>query len=232
GEQHGTDIPNGEQHGTDIPNGEQRGTDTPDGEQRGTDSPGGGQHGTDSPGGGQHGTDSLGGGKPPSGGGSTPGKFFEHICWDKLSPQNDDQVGLIVALDELYRMSNKTMKISGRTVKIYEEFPVSAGMLLRTAYEQALILQLKKTNLWGSLLQKYRLPMLSNIESHVDSNINIALPLENMRKAFRQIKSARSRDFLNSNVHNPGLIRTTSATLEGLASGGMLSLIRLIIEYL
>ena len=159
------------------------------------------------------------------------GTFFEYISWGgKLIPSNTEHIGLIVALDELYRMSNNSIRKDGRNLKIYEVFPVGAGMLLRTAYEQSLILQLKKTGLWNNLLSQFQFPMLSNIETHVMTNINTVLPEEAMRKAFNRIISANSRDFLNSNVHNPGLIRTASSSLEGLASGGMLSLIQLIID--
>ncbi|WP_238351809.1 proline-rich domain-containing protein [Brevibacillus brevis] len=168
----------------------------------------------------------AGGGPAP--GGLAPGSFFEHISWNKLSPSNNDHIGLIVALNELYSMSRNSTK--GKSMKIYESFPVGAGMLLRTAYEQALILQLKKTGIWGSLLNQYTMPMLSNIESHIKSNITIVLPLPNMRSAFNLILNSHSRDFLNSNVHKPGMIRTTSSTLEGLASGGMVALIQLIID--
>ena len=48
----------------------------------------------------------------------------------------------------------------------YEIFPIAAGMVLRTAYEQALRLQLIKVNLWGSYnqtLHKDSFPTLRSI---------------------------------------------------------------------
>ncbi|QHS23461.1 ATP-binding protein [Virgibacillus sp. MSP4-1] len=169
----------------------------------------------------------------PTPGGDSPGTFFEYINWDgKLNPDNNDHVGLIVALDELHKMSNKKVKQVEPYDKAYNIFPVSAGMLLRTTYEQALILQLKKSSEWNNLMQQYTFPMLSNIETHVKQNIIKVLPDQQMRKAFNNITSIKSRDFLNSNIHNPGLIRTTPSTLEGLSNGGMYSLINLIISNL
>lgn len=145
-----------------------------------------------------------------------------------LSPNNVDHTGLIVALNELYGMSINSVK--GKAEKIYESYPVGAGMLLRTVYEQCLILQLKKTGLWTTLLSQFTMPMLSNIENHIKNNIATALPLSTMQSAFRLIVNSHSRNFLNSNVHKPGQIRTTSSTLEGIANGGMLTLVQLIID--
>jgi len=127
-------------------------------------------------------------------------------------------------------MSLNATKFNGRTIKAYSAYPVGAGMLVRTAYEQALILQLKKAGLWNPLKVQYTFPMLSNIEDHVKKNTTKALPDVSMRKAFNQIVLAKSREFLNSNVHSPWLIRATSDSLEGLANGGMLLLIQLIID--
>ncbi|MED3648900.1 hypothetical protein P4475_19245, partial [Halalkalibacterium halodurans] len=167
----------------------------------------------------------------PTPGGASPSTFFEYISWDgKLNPSDKDHVGLIVALDELHKMSKEKIRKYKGYEKVYCVFPVSAGMLLRTAYEQALILQLKKTGKWSGLKAKFQFPMLSNIENHISKNISTVFPDENMRKSFNSIKSNQFRNFLNSNIHNPGLIRTTSSTLEGITNGGMYSLIDLIIK--
>ncbi|WP_152657084.1 ATP-binding protein [Oceanobacillus sp. CFH 90083] len=166
--------------------------------------------------------------------GDSPGNFFEHITWHgKLKPSNNDHVGLIVALDELHKMSKKRVKSTKTFEKAYYSFPVSAGMLLRTAYEQALILQLKKTAEWSKINQQCRgMPTLKNIEHYVKDNITIVLPDQQMKRAFNSVKSISSRDFLNSNIHHPGLIRTTPSTLEGMTNGGMYSLISCIISNL
>ena len=173
----------------------------------------------------------------PTPGGGPPPSFFEHISWHgKLDPGNMDHVGLIVALDELHRMSTEFCRANGRNEKIYHLFPVGAGMLLRTAYEQALKLQLKKAGLWIQFIAPFTLrnsfPMLSHVEVNVQSNSNVALPAQTMRTAFGRILHANQRDFLNANIHNPGLIRATYATLEGIANAGMVSLIQLIIDNL
>jgi hypothetical protein len=194
----------------------------------GSGTTGSGTTGSGTTGSGTTGSGATGG---PTPGGDIPGTFFEHISWHgKLDPTNNDHIGLIVALDELHRMSSKKIREDGRQEKIYCAFPVGAGMLLRTAYEQSLILQLKKTGMWNNLKQQFTFPMLSNIENHVKQNKATVLPDQNMNKAFNSIISIRSRDFLNSNIHNPGLIRTTSSTLEGITNGGVYSLINLIIK--
>ncbi len=171
----------------------------------------------------------------PTPGGDPPPTFFEHISWHgKLDPANQDHVGLIVALNELYNMSTNTFKVAGRYEKIYSQFPVGAGMLFRTAYEQALKLQLKKTGLWDSFIAPFlksnSFPMLSKIESHTQTNASVALPKSDMRSALSRIIRAAQREFLNGNIHDPGIFRATPATLEGIASGGMFTLIQLIID--
>ncbi|GAA0381464.1 ATP-binding protein [Bacillus horti] len=169
------------------------------------------------------------GGPTPSG--DAPGTFFEYISWDgKLNPNDNNHKGLIIALNELHKMSIKKIKEDKREEKLYSVFPVSAGMLLRTAYEQALILHLKRVGQWNVLTKQNNFPMLSNIETHIKQNIKSVFTDKDMRRAFGNIISIRSRDFLNSNIHNPGLIRATSSTLEGITNGGMYSLINLIIN--
>ncbi|WP_213486833.1 hypothetical protein [Thermobacillus xylanilyticus] len=175
------------------------------------------------------GTPSPGGPLP---GGPAPGSFFENISWNKLSPNNNEHVGLITALNELHKMSISTVRNNGRIEKVYQVYSVAAGAVLRTAYEQSLKLQLKKTNLWQKFLAQNpnRIPMLRDIEKFVGSHIDIVLPKQEMRTAFYHVIGSKSRDFLNANIHNPELIRATSASLEGLANGGLRSLIQLIIN--
>lgn len=169
----------------------------------------------------------------PTGGGAAPATFFEHISWEgKLIPGNRDHDGLIAALNELYLMSRNITRKDNRTLKVYEAYHIAAGMLLRTVYEQALILQLKncRPQLWIDLKAEFTFPMLSNIENKISTNIALVMPNRDMVRSFNFVKLAHSRDFLNANIHNPGLIRATPASLVGLANSGMVSLIQLIIN--
>jgi hypothetical protein len=169
-----------------------------------------------------------------TGGGPGPREFFETIDWEgKLDPTNQKHQGLLVAIDELYRLSRAKF----RQQKAYEAFPVSTGMILRTVYEQALRLQLMRVSLWSkycNTLTKNSFPRLSSMEAFINSKENkeIVFPEKEMIYSFDRIIAASHRDFLNANIHYPGNIRTTSETLEGIANGGMYHLIQSIINQL
>jgi hypothetical protein len=84
---------------------------------------------------------------------------------------------------------------------------------------------------WGIVTEEEIPKTMARNISYIHDYYDIrVLPDQQMKKAFSSIISIRSRDFLNSNIHNPGLIRTTSSTLEGITNGGMYSLINLIIK--
>ncbi|MDR2410300.1 MAG: hypothetical protein LBE13_19625 [Bacteroidales bacterium] len=168
------------------------------------------------------------------GGGPDPRRFFETISWEgRLDPTNQEHQGLLVAIDELYRLSRAKF----RQQKAYEAFPVSTGMILRTVYEQALRLQLMQVGLWSkycNTLTKNGFPKLSSMEAFINSkgNKTIVFPEREMIYSFDRIIAVSHRDFLNANIHYPGNIRTTSETLEGIANGGMYHLIQSIINQL
>lgn len=171
-------------------------------------------------------------------GGPSPNKFFEFIDWHRLDRSNPDYEGLRVALAELYKMS--VTECGKKKEKAYEMFPLAAGMVLRTAYEQALMLRLKQAGLWNSyrhLLHEHhpRGPSFAGLESMEDflkkePNKSAAFPDDDMVSAFGVIINARDRRLLNANIHNPGVVRMTSASLESLALGGLRSLIQGIVS--
>lgn len=166
----------------------------------------------------------------PVPGGPAPNTFFETISWiGKLSPTTSDHLGLIVSLDELYRLSTTNC---GRQ-KAYQVFPNATGMVLRTVYEQALIFRLKQISLWAtyhSSLRSGAFPQLSGIESHVASNLDSIFSDNKIKNAFRSIQKFAHRDFLNANIHAPGNIRVTADALNSIAAAGMYSLIQGIID--
>jgi hypothetical protein len=176
------------------------------------------------------GTGGVGG---PSSGGPPPRIFFETINWNgKLKPENPDHEGLLAALDELYKLSS--CKCGGK--KSYYLFPIAAGMILRTVYEQALMLRLKDVGLWGKYYQTIsgNFPTLSGIEGFIKAGANkqSVLPTKEMVDSFDRVIAATQRDFLNANIHNPGNIRVTPHALEGIACSGMFNLIQSIINIL
>jgi hypothetical protein len=173
-------------------------------------------------------------GEVSTGGGPSPRRFFETITWEgKLDPANQKHQGLLVAIDELYRLSRAKF----HQQKAYEVFPVSSGMILRTVYEQALRLQLMHVGLWGDYCKTLfndAFPTLRGMEDFINStgNKNTVFPEKEMIYSFDRIIAASHRDFLNANIHYPGNIRTTSETLNGIANGGMYHLIQSIINQL
>lgn len=170
----------------------------------------------------------------PVPGGPPPRIFFETIHWErKLKPSESLHEGLLSALDELYRFSRTNC---GRQ-KAYQVFPVATGMVLRTVYEQALMLRLRQVGLWGtyhSKLSPKPFPTLSGMEDFIKAGKNktTVLPNREMVNAFDRVITASHRDFLNANIHYPGNIRVSSDSLEGIACGGMFYLIQSIIDLL
>ena len=168
----------------------------------------------------------------PIPGGPEPVSFFGVISWrGKLDPTNANHQGLITPLYELYRFS---IANCGRQ-KAYKVFPIAAGMILRTVYEQALRMRLIQVNLWGNYSRTLRngaFPTLKGIEDFINQGINKAtvLPQQAMVLAYDRVIAATHREFLNANIHYPGNIRVTSDSLEGIAAGGMLFLIQAIID--
>lgn len=175
-------------------------------------------------------TGSTAGGPRP--GGPSPRSFFETISWyGKLDPANQQHQGLLYAINELYGLSNNNC----RQQKAYKTFPIASGMVLRTAYEQALQLRLIQVNLWGAYCQTLRndsFPTLKSMEDFIKSGANKAtvLPNRDMVLAYDRVIAATHRDFLNANIHCPGDINVTAASLEAIAAGGMFALIQGIIN--
>lgn len=184
----------------------------------------------DSDGSARNNSDNAGGGPRP--GGPSPRSFFETISWhEKLDPANQDHQGLLYAINELYGLSNTKC---GRH-KAYESFPIATGMILRTVYEQALRLRLMQVNLWGAYCQTLRagsFPTLKSMEDFINSGANrtTIFPDQGMVLTYDRVIAATHRDFLNANIHYPGNINVTAASLEAIAAGGMYALIQGIID--
>lgn len=174
--------------------------------------------------------DSQTGGPRP--GGPAPKSFFETISWrGKLDPAVQNHQGLLYAINELYHLSNQKF---GQK-KAYQLFPIATGMILRTAYEQALRLRLIQVNLWGkycSTRKKGALPTLKTMEDFInkDENKLIVLDTQRMVLIYDRVIAATHRDFLNANIHLAGNINVTSDSLEAIAAGGMFALIQGIIN--
>ncbi len=168
----------------------------------------------------------------PRPGGPPPRSFFETICWrDKLKPDHPNHQGLLVAINELYNLSSTGY---GRQ-KAYKQFPIATGMILRTVYEQALRLRLIQVNQWGpycQTLSNRSFPTLKSMEDFINLGTNkaIVFPDQNMLNFYDRVIAATHRDFLNANIHYPGNICVTAASLEAIAAGGMYALVQGIIN--
>lgn len=169
-------------------------------------------------------------------GGPPPRTFFETISWrGKLDPAKEEHQGLICAIDELYKLSTITC---GRQ-KAYKTFPIATGMILRSVYEQALNLRLHQAGLWGAYCRtrngKYTngtFPTLSSMENFINAGTNkgTVFPDQGLLLAYDRVIAATHREFLNANIHYPGNINVTPASLEAIAAGGMYFLIQGIIN--
>ena len=210
---------------------DENGTEEPPADEGGGhphgDTPPPADHGNDNPAGNSTGN-TTGGPRP---GGPSPRSFFETISWHgKLDPANQQHQGLLYAINELYRLSNTNC---GRH-KAYESFPIASGMILRTVYEQALRLRLMQVNLWGAYCQTRNnaLPTLKTMEDFINAGTNktTVFPDQGMVLTYDRVIAATHRDFLNANIHYPGNINVTAASLEAIAAGGIFALIQGIIN--
>lgn len=166
-------------------------------------------------------------------GGPSPRTFFEALSWrGKLDPANGEHQGVLFAISELHRLSCASI---GRQ-KAYKVFPVATGMVLRTAYEQALRFRLRQVNLWGAYINTLRgnnrLPTLKTMEDFIGLGVNksVVLPEHEMILAYDLVIVASHREFLNANIHFPGNINVTAESLEAIAAGGMYRLLQSIIN--
>lgn len=180
---------------------------------------------------GESGRKNPSGGPPP--GGPPPREFFETLSWsEKLLTTNSEHQGLLIAVHELYNLSIN--KYNGK--KAYEIFPVATGMVLRTAYEQVLILRVNEVGLWGDYMKTVnkKFPTLQGIEKFIlnNNNKNKVLPTQELRSAMDIVQTYSHREFLNANIHNPGNISVTADSLSGIAKSGMFILIQNLINLL
>ncbi len=181
------------------------------------------------------------GGSAPGGptpGGPAPRTFFETISWHgKVHPEVKLHEGLINAINELYILSTSFTIVDETKVKSYERFPIATGMILRTAYEQALKLRLHQVNLWGTYYTTYVkgvFPTLKTMEQFADNGTYkpTIFPTLELNSAFNIVMTYSHREFLNANIHNPGEIKVSPDALVGIAQAGMFSLIQGLINLL
>lgn len=203
------------------------------GGSRTTEGGGQGGMGTGKTGGGEGGGQQGGMGTGETGG-PAQGKFFEDIVWkNRLNSKNKDDVSLLVVLKELYVMSTKHI---GKKA-VFEEFPIAAAMLMRSAYEQAIWVLLKRTKLIKDFMQEYNpkgtknIFMLSDLEEFLSKRISTEpLIIGEIRKQFSAVQRNEHRDILNDIVHIPGKVKPTPEMVECLCKGGLLYFIQEVID--
>ena len=154
----------------------------------------------------------------PTGGGPPPTKMFETLKWDALLRENADENALIATIEELHKLSKS---------ENYKKFPIATGMLLRSAYEQCIVLIIKSNKLKPpSKLES----MEDNLIKWVDSKRIEGG--ESIKASLKSVKDSNYRERLNNNVHNLEVARMTPEILESLATGGMCSFIQAAIDYI
>ena len=154
----------------------------------------------------------------PTGGGPPPTKMFETLKWDALLRENADENALIATIEELHKLSKS---------ENYKKFPIATGMLLRSAYEQCIVLIIKSNKLTPP----------SKLESKEDNLIKWVDSKrieggESIKASLKSVKDSNYRERLNNNVHNLDVARMTPEILESLATGGMCSFIQAAIDYI
>ena len=154
----------------------------------------------------------------PTGGGPPPTKMFETLKWDALLRENADENALIATIEELHKLSKS---------ENYKKFPIATGMLLRSAYEQCIVLIIKSN----------KLTLPSKLESKEDNLIKWVDSKrieggESIKASLKSVKDSNYRERLNNNVHNLEVARMTPEILESLATGGMCSFIQAAIDYI
>lgn len=154
----------------------------------------------------------------PTGGGPPPHKMFETLKWDSLIRENADENALIATIDELHKLSNS---------KNYKKFPIATGMLLRSAYEQCIVLIIESNKLTPPRKLE---SMEDNLLKWIDSKRIEGG--ESIEASLKSVKDSNYRERLNNNVHNLDVARMTPEILESLATGGMCSFIQAAIDYI
>jgi hypothetical protein len=159
-------------------------------------------------------------------GGEPPNDFFGTLAWEnKLSNSNPEHEGLLKAAWELYNVSHDTVRLKerGNAKSVpYERYSISSGMLIRSAYEQALILLIKENGKWDTFMKKYPDPhnrTLSALESFVGGKD--FLPTGEIIKSLNAVKRSECREILNDNTHNINLMSLNKLELERIAKVGM-----------
>jgi len=160
-------------------------------------------------------------------------KFFENV--DLTLLDSDPRcVGLKNVMIEL-----KDLSEAKGSQKPFEKYPLAAGMVLRTAYDQSMKLLLKKNKLEKNVPSK-----LSELEGYVGNRIGQWSPEPGAKSDdaignYFEIITRGSicgvkgtwRDVLNATVHAPGSISITPQMLETITQGGMRTFIERIIAY-
>jgi len=160
------------------------------------------------------------------------GAFFADIdVAGKLSSKKDE-VDLLVVLKELHTMS--TTKIKRKY--IYELYPISAAMLMRSAYEQTLWLLMRRAKLMKDLQREIGKNKenikLSELEDFL-SKIKDTSPAitRDVRKRYASVERIMHREILNDIVHSPGKVKPTGTSIEDLCRSGLFHFIQEVLDY-
>ena len=165
---------------------------------------------------------------PPQGGGPLPSRAFETLKWDGLDPTDNDENALIYILNELQSISKKKQD----SQKLYRQYPMATGLLIRSAYERSLRLLAKVNNITKEL--PFNLVDLEKkVKNWVESGrikIDGKYGNSDFYKSLCSVINNGQRELLNDLTHNTDIVRLTGDSVETLASGGMCAFLQSAVE--
>ncbi|MCG8541130.1 MAG: hypothetical protein MJA82_14530 [Clostridia bacterium] len=151
--------------------------------------------------------------------------FFEDLTWIEVDVQVPDNIGLIQVAEEIIRISKNNL---------YRKLPIASAFLLRSLLEQTLIYHLNKLNLYNKLTKgnNNKTPQLGNIIKFYSSRYEIIFKNDStFRRTFQSFAdNLGTKDYLDMVIHNPHLISADPKILDSLASSGLKSFIKIVLN--
>lgn len=162
-------------------------------------------------------------------GGPSSCNFMGDLVWKNiLYMDNSDHAPFIRVIGELYNMSQ------GKRGKGYVRYPNATAILMRSGYEQGLILLMKTTNLWDDFVAfkpESHHRTISEMEKFISSNKDICLGKGTViLKTFQSLQRGDVRRLLNDYTHDLYYIYPTKDSLESIAGNGMFGFLQSVID--
>ncbi|APO44092.1 hypothetical protein BS614_08775 [Paenibacillus xylanexedens] len=154
-----------------------------------------------------------------------PFVFFESLKWNVLQSNDIQDIGLMQLAKEIQKISKYNH---------YGWYTISATLLLRSLLEQSLKFYLRKVGEWESLTSNNqgKDPMLSQLIKFYKHNKRYEKLFVEKKyySAFLNSVNDENITFLDTVVHNAGIILPSKEKLESITKGGMYTLIEYILN--